>query len=264
MGNLFEQIVKVFQNLFNSKELMEVLKEPEITTAAFIALTLIIFTETGLLIGFFLPGDSLLVTVGIVAWNADWSLPLLMIILSIAAIVGDTVGYWIGAKAGVKLYERKESFFFRKSHLLVAQKFYEKHGGKTIILARFVPIVRTFAPVVAGISRMNYRRFLMFNVVGGISWIVSMLTVGYLITPFVDPFLRKLFGPEFRTADHAEKLIIIVVFLSILPAVYATLKEWLKARKERFATLPPVTYSQPEKVDYVDMKNNPPQPEITP
>ncbi len=264
MGKLFEQIGLVFQNLFNTKELMEVLKEPEITTAAFIALALIIFTETGLLIGFFLPGDSLLITVGIVAWNADWSLPLLIVILSIAAIVGDTVGYWIGAKGGSKLYERKESFFFRKSHLLIAQKFYEKHGGKTIILARFVPIVRTFAPVVAGISKMNYRKFLMFNVIGGISWIVSMLVIGYLITPLVDPLLQKIFGPEFQTAKHAEKLIIIVVFLSVLPAVFAFLKEWMKARQARIAKLPPPTYTQPEKADYADTNEKPPEPEKTP
>ena len=142
MGRLFDQFKDVFLNIFalNMPGLMEVLKQPEITTAAFIALAIVIFTETGLLIGFFLPGDSLLVTVGIAARGADWPLHWLILLLSAAAILGDSVGYWIGAKGGPKLFNREKSFFFRKDHLVAAQAFYQKHGGKTILMARFMPL----------------------------------------------------------------------------------------------------------------------------
>ena len=234
MGELFEQMKQVFLNLLNPTELMRVLEQPEIMTAAFIAITLVIFTETGLLIGFFLPGDSLLVSVGIVCYNSGWPIGLLMAILSVAAIVGDSVGYWIGLKSGPRIFSREKSFFFRKDHLLAAQAFYEKHGGKTIILARFMPIIRTFAPVVAGVGKMDYRRFLMFNVVGGIAWIVSMLLLGYAITPLLDPPLRALFGnPEFQTAKHIEKVIVLVVLISISPGIYAGVKNWLAKRKTK-------------------------------
>ncbi|WP_020470271.1 DedA family protein [Zavarzinella formosa] len=237
MGELFEQMKQVFLNLLNPTELMKVLEQPEIMMAAFIAVTMVIFTETGLLIGFFLPGDSLLVSVGIVAWNSDWPIVLLMGILSVAAIVGDSVGYWIGLKSGPRIFNREKSFFFRKDHLLMAQAFYEKHGGKTIILARFMPIIRTFAPVVAGVGKMDYRRFLMFNIVGGVAWIVSMLLLGYAITPMLDPPLKGLFGPEFQTAKHIEKVIILVVLISISPGIYAGLKGWMAKRKAAGAAL---------------------------
>lgn len=233
MGKLFEQMKDVFLNLFDTPALMEVLKNPEITTAAFIALAIVIFTETGLLVGFFLPGDSLLVSVGLVAWGADWPLHWLMLLLSVAAVVGDTVGYWIGAKSGPKLFSKEKSFLFRKDHLLAAHAFYEKHGGKTIILARFMPLIRTFAPVVAGAAKMEYRRFLMFNVVGGVAWIVSMLLLGYAITPLLDPPLKKVFGEEFQTAKHVGKVIIIVVLISIAPGLYAGAKAWMAKRKKK-------------------------------
>ncbi|MEZ6141718.1 MAG: VTT domain-containing protein [Zavarzinella sp.] len=246
MGELFQQIKLVFLNLFNTPELMKVLANKEITTAAFIALALIIFTETGLLVGFFLPGDSLLVTVGIVAYGAGWSMPWLIIILSLAAIVGDTVGYWIGAKSGPKIFRKEKSFFFRPSHLQAAQDFYQKHGGKTIILARFMPFIRTFAPVVAGVGKMDYRRFLMFNIIGGIGWVASMLLLGYALPAFLDVQFKKIFGPEFQIQKHIEKVIILVVLLSISPGLYVGCKEFYKRyiRKTKPAT-PPVTTSTP-------------------
>lgn len=246
MGQLFEQLKDVFRNILDMPALMEVLKKPEITTAAFIALALVIFTETGLLIGFFLPGDSLLVTVGIVAHGADWPIHWLILLLSVAAIIGDSVGYWIGAKGGPKLFTREKSFLFRRDYLLMAQAFYDKHGGKTIILARFVPIVRTFAPVVAGIGRMDYRRFIAFNVVGGIAWVSSMLLLGYFIPTLVDPVLRNVFGPEFSTAKHIEKAIIIIVFISILPGLIAAGRSWMARRKAR-------AISTPEQTDYKEI-----------
>lgn len=231
MEQLFSQIQDVFLNLFNSQALMATLAKPEIMLAAFIALNLIVFTETGLLIGFFLPGDSLLVTTGIVAWGSDWPLYWLIPTLCISAIVGDSVGYYIGYKSGPRLFHKEKSFFFRKDHLLVAQHFYEMHGGKTIILARFMPIIRTFAPVVAGIGKMDYRRFLAFNILGGIGWVASMIMLGYMLTPVLDPILKPIFGENFRVQKHIEKVIILVVLLSIAPGLYAGFRSWMNRRR---------------------------------
>src|SRR5262245_44953949 len=233
MGRLLDQIQEVFGRIihWDMPGLMGVLSNPEITTAAFIVLAIIIFCETGLLIGFVFPGDSLLVTVGIVAWNSSWPLHWLFLLLAAAAIMGNNCGYTIGAKAGPRLFTRDESFFFRRSYLLQAQAFYQKHGGKTIILAQFVPIIRTFAPVVAGIGGMGRRRFAAFTVVGAVLWIGSMLGIGYLLTPVLDQPFKRVFGPEFETAKHVEKVIFLVIFLSISPMLYAGLRTWLSRRK---------------------------------
>ena len=198
-------------------------------------LALIIFLETGALV-FFLPGDSLLVLAGITAANMPDKLDIVMlnVVLIPCAIIGDAVSYRIGKRLGPVLFNRPKSRFFNPAHLKTASDFYEKHGGKTIILARFMPIIRTFAPVVAGVGKMDYRRFLMFNVVGGIAWIVSMLLLGYAITPLLDPPLRALFGnPEFQTAKHIEKVIVLVVLISISPGIYAGVKNWLAKRKTK-------------------------------
>jgi membrane-associated protein len=233
MGRLWDQIQDVFGHIlsWDMPGLMGVLQQPEIRTAAFITLAVIVFAETGLLVGFLLPGDSLLVTVGIVAWTADWPLHWLMLLLTVAAIVGNNCGYTIGAKAGPRLFKRNESFFFRKSYLLRAHTFYERHGGKTIILAQFVPIIRTFAPVVAGIGRMDRRRFVAFTVVGAVLWIGSMLTIGYILTPVLDPPLKGLFGNDFQTAKHVEKVIFLVILASISPMLIAGWRGWLAKRK---------------------------------
>jgi membrane-associated protein len=223
--------VQLVQNLFNSRALMQTLGQPQYTAAAFLALNLIVFVETGLLVGFFLPGDSLLVTAGLIASNPDcgWNLPLLLVTLCIAAVTGDTIGYWIGYKTGPAIFSREQSFFFHKDHLLKAKEFYEKHGGKTIVLARFMPILRTFAPVVAGVGRMEYRQFLFFNVFGGVGWVTSMVLVGYFLPAAVNPLLQRLFGPAFHVEEHVEKVVILVVLASISPAVFA----WLRSRMMR-------------------------------
>jgi membrane-associated protein len=231
MEQLFSQIQEVFANLFNSQALMATLAKPEIMMAAFVALNIIIFTETGLLVGFFLPGDSLLVTAGIVAWNSSWPIEWLIPTLCLSAIIGDSVGYYIGYKSGPRIFSKEKSFFFRKDYLEMAQRFYEKHGGKTIIIARFIPIIRTFAPVVAGIGKMNYKRFLSFNVIGGIGWVVSMLLFGFFLTPVIEQPLKRVFGEDFQIQKHLEKIIIIVVFLSITPGIYAAARVWLNKRK---------------------------------
>ncbi len=180
-----------------------------------LALVLIIFAETGLLIGFFLPGDSLLVTAGIFcASHQMFDIFTLNISLIIAAIIGDATGYFIGKKTGKKLYHRENSRFFKKEYLIKTKIFYEKYGGITIILARFIPFARTFAPVVAGIAEMKYTKFAVYNILGGILWVVSMTFTGY--------FLAKLI-PNIET--HIHIVIVIVVFVSVLPGIIKFIQE---------------------------------------
>lgn len=237
MGELFSQVIEilgeVFRHLLDTPALMSTLGKPELMVAAFIALNIIVFTETGLLIGFFLPGDSLLVTAGLVAATANppWNVTLLISTLCISAVIGDSVGYAIGRRTGPRIFTREKSFFFRRDHLLAAQAFYERHGGKTIVLARFMPIVRTFAPVVAGVGQMNYRRFLAFNVFGGIAWVVSMVLLGYYLPELIDPICKRLFGEQFQVVRHVEKVIIVVVLLSISPGVIAWVRTKFARRK---------------------------------
>ena len=203
------------------KELFHKLTDVEtmVAVGGLSAMTAIIFAETGLMVGFFLPGDSLLVTAGVFAAQGKLSILSLNVLLIAAAILGDTVGYWIGRKAGPALFDRPRSRFFNPAHLRRAHDFYEKHGGKTIILARFMPIIRTFAPVVAGMGRMEYRRFLSFNVFGGLLWVLSMTLIGYYLGHFA--WVRK----------NIELVIIIVVFLSILPGLIAFAREWWRKRR---------------------------------
>ena len=203
------------------KELFHKLTDVEtmVAVGGLSAMTAIIFAETGLMVGFFLPGDSLLVTAGVFAAQGKLSIVSLNLLLIAAAIIGDTVGYWIGRKAGPALFNRPRSRFFNPAHLRRAHDFYEKHGGKTIILARFMPIIRTFAPVVAGMGKMEYRRFLSFNVFGGLLWVLSMTLIGYYLGHFA--WVRK----------NIELVIIIVVFLSILPGLIAFAREWWRKRR---------------------------------
>ena len=185
-----------------------------------VGLIAIVFAETGLLVGFFLPGDSMLVTAGVFAGAGHLNLFHLNAVLIAAAILGDTVGYWFGRKTGPALFRRPKSLFFNPEHLRRAHDFYEKHGGKTIVLARFMPFIRTFAPIVAGMGRMEYRRFLTFNVFGGALWVLSMTLIGY--------FLGRIPGVR----EHIETVILVVVFLSILPGIIAAVKEWRKTRRK--------------------------------
>jgi len=184
--------------------------------AGYVGVTGIIFTETGLLLGFFLPGDSLLVTAGLLGSQGYLNVYLLGALCTVAAIAGDSVGYAIGRASGPRIFRREDSLLFNKQHLYRAHQFYERHGGKTIILARFMPIIRTFAPVVAGAAEMRYRDFVLYNVVGGVLWIWSMLFVGYFLGRYVPGIDR-----------HIEQVIILVIFLSILPGIIG----WLKERK---------------------------------
>jgi membrane-associated protein len=182
-----------------------------IAWGGYVALVIIVFSETGLLVGFFLPGDSLLVTAGLVAATQPehFNIVYLNLLLVPAAILGDATGYWIGFKSGTRLYDRPDSRLFKKKHLLATKAFYEKHGGKTIIIARFMPLARTFAPVVAGVAQMGYKNFATFNVVGGFLWIVSMTMTGYLL------------GNIPNASQYVHYIIFAVVFLSISPGLYA-------------------------------------------
>jgi membrane-associated protein len=189
-----------------------------IAWGGYVGLTAIIFAETGLLIGFFLPGDSLLVTAGLLAATTGvFNVWLLGLLLTVASVVGNTAGYAIGKAAGPRLFTREDSLLFNKKHLYRAHEFYERHGGKTIIIARFMPIVRTFVPVVAGMAEMGYRRYTLYNIVGGLGWIWGMLFIGYFLGRYIP-------GVD----QHIETVIVLVVALSLLPGLIG----WLKARRD--------------------------------
>ncbi len=173
----------------------------------------IVFIETGFFVGFFLPGDSLLVTAGVFAGAGHLPIGTLLTLVTLCAITGDQLGYWIGRSAGNALYRREDSFFFRRSHLRRAHDFYEKYGGKTVILARFVPIIRTFCPPVAGAAQMSYTRYLTYDIFGGVFWVGSMILGGYLLGRSV---------PNINQRIHW--VILVVVFLSILPAIIGALR----------------------------------------
>lgn len=218
MESLFHQI----RELLNPKVIIETLLVRG-GVFVYVGLILIIFAETGLAAGFFFPGDSLLVVAGLFAAAGKLNVFILLSTLFVAAVVGDGVGYYTGLKMGPKIFSRQKSLLFKPSHLQKAHAFYEKYGGKTIIIARFVPLVRTFAPIVAGAAEMPYRRFLMFNVVGGFLWVTSMILAGY----FLGGVVERAFG--IKLDDHIEKVVIVVVLLSLMPPFI----EWLKARREK-------------------------------
>jgi len=187
-----------------------------------LVLVVVIFAETGLLLGFFLPGDSLLVTAGLLSAGGMFNVWLLGLMLSLAAILGQQLGYAVGQAAGARLFTREDSLLFKRSHLLRAHEFYERHGGKTVVIARFMPIFRTFVPVVAGAARMDYGAYTLYNVVGGVLWIWGMLLTGYSLGRYV-PGIGK----------HIDVVIIIVIALSLMPGAIA----WL--RRQRTAAAPP-------------------------
>ena len=210
-----EAILEFFASLYNPDKLIGLIR-----SGGYLVLAVIVFAETGLFVGFFLPGDSLLFLAGLVAAKGFFNVAFLVALLSVMAIVGDAVGYGIGYRTGVALYKREDSFWFRKKHLLYAREFYEKHGGKAIVLARFVPFARTFAPVVAGIGQMSYPRFAAFNVFGGIFWVVSMVLSGYYL------------GQVAWIRDNLEKVVLLIVFLSISPILFEVARNRFRDRSE--------------------------------
>ncbi len=165
----------------------------------------IVFAESGLFFGFFLPGDSLLFTAGLLASQGFLNFPWLLITSFLAAVLGDNVGYWFGHKVGPRIFSREESLLFKKHHLEEAKKFYEKHGSKTIVLARFVPFVRTFAPIVAGAAQMHYSTFMAYNILGGILWAAGLTSLGYFLGNI--PFVK----------EHYEAIILLIILASVVP-----------------------------------------------
>jgi membrane-associated protein len=180
----------------------------------------IVFAETGLLVGFFLPGDSLLFTIGVVAGAGELNFAVILVLLICACLVGDWCGYLLGRRAGPAIFNRPDSRFFKQEHLQRTHAFYEKHGGKTIIYAKFVPIIRTFAPFVAGVANMRYRRFLSFDVFGAAGWVFSMMVLGYLLGEI--PIVRQ----------HFEKFVLLIIFVSILPLLIHALRAKLPRKPD--------------------------------
>jgi membrane-associated protein len=176
--------------------------------AGLIGLTIIVFSETGLLVGFFLPGDSLLVTAGLLAATGYLNVYELAPILTLAAISGNSLGYFIGRTTGPRIFTRENSIFFNKKHAIRAAQFYEKHGRKTIVLAQFMPIIRTFSPVISGVAGMKFKTFLTYNVLGAVLWVWSMLGIGYFLGNYIP-------GVD----QHIEIVVVIVVFISLLPGL---------------------------------------------
>lgn len=180
----------------------------------YLVLVAIVFTETGLLVGFFLPGDSLLITAGLVAAAGGLNIWWINVLLAVAAVSGDSVGYAIGARIGPRLFTREKSLLFNPAHVERTRRFYARHGAKTIVIARFVPIIRTFAPVVAGVGTMEYRRFLVYNVVGGVGWVTSMTWAGYLLGRAIP-----------NIGEYVHVVVVIVIVLSVIPIVVEIVRE---------------------------------------
>jgi membrane-associated protein len=200
------------------------------TPTLYVILFAIVFCETGLVVTPFLPGDSLLFALGAMgARDIGINLPVVTVLLIVAAILGDAVNYWIGYRLGPAVFKREDSRLLNKKHLLRAQEFYEKYGGKTIILARFVPIVRTFAPFVAGVGKMNFFRFWLFNIVGAIAWVVICVVAGYFMGSI--PFVKKNF----------ELVIVAIVVISVLPMAYEFWQARRAARRGQSAVLQATT-----------------------
>lgn len=208
--------LELFKEIFNTVYNVEGL----IKWAGYVGLFAIIFAETGLLIGFFLPGDSLLVTAGLFAATGELNILYLNLLLIPAAILGNSLGYWIGLKSGPKLFKREQSLLFRKDYLIKTHNYFEKHGAPVLIVTRFMPILRTFSPVVAGIGEMDYKKFFYFNVIGAFAWISSLSLIGYFLGRTI-PNIDK----------HIEKVILVVIFLSMLPAIIKFVKHRLIKKK---------------------------------
>jgi membrane-associated protein len=212
--------------LFNVKGLIE--------WGGTLLVCVIVFIETGFFVGFFLPGDSLLVTAGVFAASGQLHVSELLLLVPLCAIVGDQIGYWIGRKAGQALYQREDSLIFRKRHLQRAHEFYEKYGGKTVILARFVPIIRTFCPPVAGAAEMSYGRYLAYDVVGGLLWGGGMILVGYSLARQIP-----------NISENIHYVIAVVIFLSLLPPIIGV----LRARSSGTKATDPIPHPAPPERD---------------
>ena len=213
---MLQSAIEFLRSLTDPEKLISLLSTLLSGWLGYAALFGIVFSETGLLVGFFLPGDSLLFTVGVVAGTGALDIRLVIGLLSAAAIIGDSTGYFLGRQTGPRIFSRPDSRFFKQAYIQRTNAFYEKYGGKTIVMARFLPIVRTFAAFVAGVGQMPYMKFLPYSVLGGIGWVALMTLLGYSLGSI--PFIRHYF----------DKVILLIIFLSLLP----TAIEILRARRK--------------------------------
>jgi membrane-associated protein len=200
-------LIEVWRSLTDPDRLIHLLTQVITGWWGYLLIAGVVFAETGLLVGLFFPGDSLLFTVGVVAGAGDIDIVRICILVTIMSILGDQSGYFLGRRTGPAIFRRKDSLLFKQEYVSRTQAFYEKHGGKTLVYAKFVPIVRTFAPFMAGVGRMKYSRFLSFNIFGGIGWVLSMTLAGYNLGGV--PVIRKNF----------EKVVIGIVLVSVLPMI---------------------------------------------
>ena len=210
---MIAQLVGFLRSLTDPDKLIYLLSTVITGWYGYLALFLIVFSESGLLVGFFLPGDSLLFTVGVVAGAGKLNVLLMIVLLSAASILGDGSGFYLGSTLGYRLFSNPKSRIFRREYLERTHAFYERHGGKTILYAKFVPIIRTFAAFIAGVGKMSYPRFLAFNIFGAIGWVTSMIMLGYLLGGV--PIIRHNF----------EKVVLLIIAISLLPAVLQVINE---------------------------------------
>jgi membrane-associated protein len=218
-------------------------------SVSYIGLFAIIFAESGLLIGFFLPGDSLLFTAGFLASTTlpgmdgpIFSLPILLIGCFLAAVIGDSVGYTFGRRVGRRLFQREDSILFHKKNIIRAQEFYEKHGAKTIVIARFIPIVRTFAPIVAGIGEMKYQTFVVYNLIGGVLWAIGVTLAGYFLGNLI-PDIDKYLLP----------IVAVIILVSVAPGAWHILKERENREAIRNAITKLLSRGKPVKVESAEV-----------
>jgi membrane-associated protein len=210
------ELLEIFKSLTDPDRLILLLSQAASGWIGYALLAGVVFAETGLLVGLFLPGDSLLFTVGVVAGAGQLNIVQICALLVAASIAGDQCGYFLGHRTGPAIFSRPDSRWFKQEYVARTQLFYERHGGKTLIYAKFVPVVRAFAPYMAGVGRMGYGRFLSFNVWGGLGWVLSMTLFGYFIGNY--PPVRHNF----------EKVVLGIVFVSVLPMIL----QYLKSRRE--------------------------------
>ena len=219
---MIDPLLDFLRTLTNPERLIHLLSTVMSGWLGYAMLTGIVFAETGLLVGFVLPGDSLLFTIGVVAGAGELNLGLIIVLLTCASMLGDWSGYLLGRRIGPAIFKRPDSRYFKQEYLQRTQAFYDKHGGKTIIYAKFVPIIRTFAPFVAGVANMRYLRFLSFDIFGGIGWVCSMTILGYWLGEI--PIVRR----------HFEKFVILIILISLMPIVVHA----VKARFSKKASFP--------------------------
>jgi membrane-associated protein len=213
-------LLDAFRTLTTPERLIHLLSTVLSGWLGYATLTAIVFAETGLLVGFIFPGDSLLFTIGVVAGAGELNLPVIILLLICATMLGDWCGYLLGRRAGPAIFDRPDSRLFKQEHLRRTEAFYEKHGGKTIIYAKFVPIIRTFAPFIAGVAKMRYGRFLSFDIFGGIGWVCSMTILGYLL------------GEVGIVRRNFEKFVLLVIFVSLLPILTHALRNRMGRKPE--------------------------------